>query len=128
MSQKPVPPQPKTDPSVKPSPEVCPRAFCFHYVSAGSSFAPGGYTDVEAALRATRPTADGHCGCSFGLCTRLGAPGADADWYEPDEPALERAGLPWFFFIPSAARLPADRQEEYVRESARLWGSGPTDA
>jgi len=126
VSQKRVPPQPTLGHSAKPSPEVCPRAFCFHYVPAGSSFAPGVSPSVEAAMRGARPTADSFCGCSFGRCTRLGAPGADADGYEPNEPALERAGLPWFFFIPSADSLPAEWQEEYLRESAWFWGAAPT--
>jgi hypothetical protein len=39
------------------------------------------------------------CRCSFGLCKRLDEINGDHDWYEPNEPALEKARLPWHHFV-----------------------------
>lgn len=64
----------------------------------------------------------GGCSCSFGLCTRLDPIAGDHDWYEPCEPALDRDGLPWFYFIPSADKVGAEFRERYLRESEELWG------
>lgn len=110
----------------KPAADVCPREFCFHFVPAGARIAPGLRTDVEAAMAVAQVGPESCCGCSFGVCSRLGTSAADADWYEPDEPALARAGLPWFFFISSADRLTGELREKYLREAAQLWGTNPT--
>ncbi|HVK16522.1 MAG TPA: hypothetical protein VM533_06205 [Fimbriiglobus sp.] len=64
----------------------------------------------------------GGCACGFGVCTRLDPVAGDHDWYEPCEPALERDGLPWFYFIPSVDKLAPEFHEQYLRESQALWG------
>ena len=63
----------------------------------------------------------GGCSCTFGVCTRLDPLAGDRDWYEPCEPALERDGLPWFYFIPSIDQLVPELHERYLRESQALW-------
>lgn len=60
--------------------------------------------------------------CNFGLCTRLDPVGGDRDWYEPDEPDLEEAGLPWFYFA-SPRSLAPGLSERYIDESETLWGN-----
>jgi hypothetical protein len=65
------------------------------------------------------------CGCSFGVCTRVDPVAGDHDWCEPNEPALERDGLPWFYFIPSADKLAPEFHERYQRESQALWARQP---
>lgn len=67
----------------------------------------------------------GGCSCSIGLCTRIDPFGGDRDWYEPCEPALERDGLPWFYFIPSIDKLAPEFHERYLRESQALWDREP---
>jgi hypothetical protein len=56
------------------------------------------------------------------LCVRLDSVRGTNDFYEPDEPDLERAGLPWFYFIPDTHTLLGERKEPYLRESVALWG------
>jgi hypothetical protein len=115
------------DKHTKPPVEVCPGKYCFHWVE------PGGAADMtgrlhgsfeEALARRDEWTAfpQGGCACKFGVCTRLDPVTGDYDWYEPHEPALERDGLPWFYFIPSVAKLVPELQEQYLRESKALWG------
>ena len=41
------------------------------------------------------------CGCPFGSCVRLSKNQGDKDFYEPNEPLLEKEGLPWFYFMPN---------------------------
>ena len=84
---------------MKPAALECPREFCFLW-------------DTSAAS----------CGCPFGLCTRLDSERGKHDFYEPHEPNLARAGLPWFYFIPDADKLANESKEEYEREAKRLWG------
>ncbi len=62
------------------------------------------------------------CRCPCGLCTRLDAEQGDHDWYEPHEPNLRQAGLPWFYFIPTPAKLVPDLRTSYIEESEALWG------
>jgi hypothetical protein len=64
----------------------------------------------------------GGCCCTFGKCTRLDPVEGDHDWYEPCEPALERDGLPWFYFLGSVENVTPEFQERYLRESRELWG------
>ncbi|MDY7226827.1 hypothetical protein [Hyalangium rubrum] len=99
MSQSDDSSRPTWSPSLKPSPQICPRTFCFHFQPAGSRVAPGLHENVDAALKQALPISEDQCGCSFGVCTRLDALKGDRDWYEPNEPELERAGLPWSFFM-----------------------------
>ncbi len=83
------------------------------------------YSSVEEALANSGSLVKfphGGCSCSFGICTRLDPVAGDRDWYEPCEPKLERDGLPWFYFIPSVAKLAPELHEEYLRESRALWG------
>jgi hypothetical protein len=70
---------------------------------------------------------EGGCSCTFGRCTRQDPVGGDRDWYEPNEPALERDGLPWFYFIPSVEKLAPAFHDKYLRESRELWGDGPAE-
>lgn len=84
---------------MKPPALKCPREFCFLW-------------DTSAAA----------CGCPFGLCARLGGERGGRDFYEPHEPNLERADLPWFYFIPDADNLVDEAKEEYERGAKRLWG------
>ena len=69
----------------------------------------------------------GGCSCTSGVCTRLDPVAGGRDWYEPCGPDLERDGLPWFYFIPSADKLAAEFRERYLQESRALWG-GEHDA
>lgn len=89
----------------KPDGTQCPRRFCFFWGAAQ----PGEAT---------------HCGCSFGICKRLDPEHGNHDWSESYEPELERAGLPWFYFIPSPEKLVDELRDGYVAESQALWGEG----
>jgi hypothetical protein len=57
----------------------------------------------------------GGCSCTFGRCTRLDPVEGDHDWYESCQPALERDGLAWFYFIPSVDCVATEFQERYTR-------------
>ena len=57
-----------------------------------------------------------------GECSRNRDNPGGKDWYEPCEPALKKAGLPWFYFTPSTKHLAEEFHEKYVRESRKLWG------
>ena len=83
----------------KPSALECPREICFLW---------------DASEEA--------CGCPFGLCTRLDAAHGERDFYEPHEPNLELAGLPWFYFIPDGEKLVDELRDEYERASQKQWG------
>ena len=110
----------------RPPADVCPREYCFHWVAAGGKAAPPGRR-YASSLEMLRDSVnwpvwpEGGCGCSFGLCKRLSSAAGDADYYEPHEWNLERAGLPWFYFGRLENLQPKFR-EEFLRESARLWG------
>jgi hypothetical protein len=65
---------------------------------------------------------EARCGCSFGVCTRLDPVHGDDDWYEFHGPNLRAAGLPWFYFIPSADDLVEGLRDEYLEKSRALWG------
>ena len=82
------------------------------------------YRSLEEALSAPRTVVSSpRCTCSFGTCSRAVPSPDNHDLYEPNEPALRKAGLPWFYFIANANSLVEDLREEYVSESAALWGS-----
>ena len=49
------------------------------------------------------------------------------DYYEPCEPRLEEAGLPWFYFFPNAYTIVDELKADYERESRELWGDGEQD-
>ena len=103
------------NPAEKPDPTVCPRQFCFFWRRANwnQKKVPAG-----ERLYAT----EGDCLCEFGTCTRLDPEHGDHDWYEPDEPDLEEAGLPWFYYIGSPNSLVPQLKEKYMLESEALWG------
>ncbi len=107
---------------VKPPADECPEDFCFNWAPKGSFVSPGVHRNVTESLKALVPVSEGQCFCPFGFCRRLYPHPTLHDWYEPNEPELERHGLPWFYFIPSLNGLREDLKEEYIRESRRLWG------
>lgn len=82
----------------KPPALECPREFCFLWDDSEDKY-----------------------GCPFGLCKRLEADYGERDFYEPHEPNLEQADLPWFYFIPEVENLEAEWREEYKRKSKNLW-------
>lgn len=88
------------------------------------------HRSLEEALRTTKDWTkfpEAGCGCTFGVCTRLDAIAGDRDWYEPNEPALEQDGLPWFYFIPSVDGLAPELHEQYLEESGAWWGEDPAE-
>ncbi|MBN9117755.1 MAG: hypothetical protein J0I06_01050 [Planctomycetes bacterium] len=110
----------------RPPATVCPEEFCFHWVSAGGRASPPGreYASRAEMFRdaANWPVwPEGGCGCGFGVCRRARPGEAATDWYEPHEPRLEAAGLPWFYFTTLAA-LRADFHQKFVQEATQLWG------
>jgi hypothetical protein len=108
----------------KPPARICPQGFCFHWADLGDKIAKQGrlYSSVDDALAEAVPVMDAGCTCSFGLCIRADAIKGDSDWYEPNEPALAKASLPWFYFIPSVKKVADELREDYMRESTRIWG------
>lgn len=115
------------DKKQKPPPDFCPGHYCFFWVPPGGSADMSGATfgSFEEAVRqrsswTTLP--QGGCGCSFGTCTRFDPVAGDRDLYEPHEQALEKDGLPWFYFIASADNVGAEFREAYLRESQVRWG------
>jgi len=103
------------NPREKPPSDVCPKDFCFFWSKRGARIDLAGrlFESLEDALEvlATETPVvrfSAGCRCVFGTCSRaVPAPG-NRDWYEPHEPALKKAGLPWFYFIPSADKLVED--------------------
>jgi hypothetical protein len=106
----------------KPNPAECPRHFCFLWIERGSRVAEGLYNSIDEALNHVAFVQDDQCGCSFGVCSRLDPINGSNDWYEPNEMKLEKAGLPWFYFIPGPENLVDEERDKYVQESERLWG------
>ena len=82
----------------KPSALECPRKFCFLW-------------DYNKS----------QCQRTFGLCIREDSINSQKDWYEPNEPELENARLPWFYFISNKEKLIDELREEYEGESQKLW-------
>ena len=99
----------------KPDPAVCPCQFCFFW-SAANGKQRG--RSVEERLYTT----EGKCWCDFGICIRLNPEEGDRDWYSTDNPDLEEAGLPWFYFIPSPDSLVPHARDKYIADSEALWG------
>ncbi len=112
----------KWNPYVKPPADECPEEFCFNWAPEGSKVAIGVYSSLAESMKDLVPVSEGTCVCPFGFCRRLYPHPSLGDYYEPHEPKLERHGLPWFYFIPSADGLREELREEYIRESRRLWG------
>lgn len=108
----------------KPDPLICPKRYCFHWLESGTTFAPGLFENLGAALASATGINEGQCGCSFGVCRRVDSAPANRDWYEPHEPNLEMAELSWFFFIPAPDNLYGQVRRRYICESEQLWGKG----
>jgi hypothetical protein len=62
----------------------------------------------------------GGCACQFGSCIRRDVANGVADFYEPHEPRLKAAGLPWFYFTHPACLNPT-ALERMLSESAGYW-------
>jgi hypothetical protein len=100
------------NPSEKPEPLVCPRQFCFFW-------------RMDELIHATVPepgTVAAGCRCPFGVCIRCDVEEGDRDWYEPHEPNLEHAALPWFYFVPTPEKLVPGIRARYIQDSEALWG------
>jgi hypothetical protein len=74
---------------------LCPHEFCFFWAEDGTRKSSGLYQTLDDALTHSKPVDASQCACSFGVCTRLDPIQGDHDWYEPHEPRLAQAGLPW---------------------------------
>jgi hypothetical protein len=109
-------------PEEKPSATECPKQFCFFWVEKGARFADGLYDSLQEAINHAVFVQDDFCRCTFGVCNRLALKNAERDWYEPNEVELAKAGLPWFYFIPTPEKLDGESQEEYIQGSELLWG------
>ncbi len=108
---------------VKPSPTQCPGRFCFLWVGKDDSFEPPGglHDSFEEAIKAANVVAlQSMCSCPS-RCLRDAVSPGERDLYEPCEPALRAAGLPWFYFVATADSLTDEFREEYLRESKKLW-------
>ena len=119
------------DKQTKPPADFCPGKYCFHWVPSGGAKDLTGrtYSSFQEAITRRADWSEfpqGGCGCGFGICTRMNPVTGDHDWYEPNEPAMERDGLPWFYFIPSTDKLVQDLHKPYLLESQALWGRQPT--
>ncbi len=117
------------DKHTRPPADFCPGRYCFQWVPPGGAADMSGrtYRSFREAIARRDGWVDfpqGGCGCGVGLCTRLDPVDGDSDWYEPCELALERDGLPWFYFIPSVEKLAPEFHERYLGESQALWGGG----
>jgi hypothetical protein len=115
------------DKDKRPPPDICPREYCFHWVVPGGKASPP-ERRYASSLEALRDSVnwpvwpDGGCACSFGRCIRLDPATGEADYYEPHEWNLERAGLPWFYFA-TLESLGPEFREQFLCESEALWGS-----
>jgi hypothetical protein len=107
---------------VRPPAGVCPRRFCFNLVPDGARFSPGLHAGVDEALAGALPVRGDCCTVPFGRCRRLGDGPGDGDYYEPCEPQLASAGLPWFFFIANSSQVVEGKRDQYLAEARALWG------
>ena len=114
---------PQYDPTQKPPAHICPQHFCFFWQERGDFAAPGLYPSLADALRDMHEIERSACGCSFGRCVRDPDGSGPIDWYEPCEPALAQAALPWFYFTPGPHKLIPELHDQYITESELLWGS-----
>lgn len=125
----------KWNPRIKPPKHVCPKHYCFFFAGVDSEFAEGLYDNVAAAWKHLQLVTEDSCTCGFlGICIRQDPINGNNDWYEPCEPELSKARLPWFYFMskPPAATDPADSPQEarqrykqykkYLKQSRLLWG------
>lgn len=117
----------KWNPKSKPDTAVCPEQFCFHWVPPGGAADLSGreYDSAEAAIDASnRWTTFPEGGCAFrpdlGKCMRNDIQRGLKDVYEPHEPNLDDAGLPWFYFTTKES-LAEEFHEDYDRDSEAWW-------
>jgi hypothetical protein len=110
----------------RPPEGVCPEEFCFHWGAAGDKASPPGHTyaSVREALLDSVNWPEwpaGGCGCHFGPCRRSRVDAGATDYYEPCEPRLEAAGLPWFYFT-TLDSLREEFHQKFLQEAAQHWG------
>ena len=114
------------DANVRPPANICPQEFCFCWVRGGSQADLSGqrYASVDEALREAKlvEVPEGMC-MERGVCTRLDSELGDRDRYEPEEQMLEKAGLPWFYFVADLTTLVPVRRDEALHWAKRLWGT-----
>lgn len=111
----------------RPPADICPEKYCEFWVPPGGKADMSGrvYRSLREAMGPHDGWVDfpeGGCACTFGSCTRNKAAVGDRDWYEPCEPNLRAAGLPWFYFVPSPEKLAPPFREQFLAESRELWG------
>ncbi len=104
----------KFRPEKKPLNTICPEVFCFCWVERG--------VHMIGPPENTRLAEESRCGCPFGKCIRLNPQNGDGDYYESNEPKLEKAGLPWFYFFTDPFNVDEESRDEYIKESKLLWG------
>ncbi|WP_216328814.1 hypothetical protein [Deinococcus aestuarii] len=109
------------DPKSKPNPNICPREFCFNWEERGWLTTRGIHGSREEALGASQSVEESGCGWELGRCHRWFSD-STVDFYEPYEPVLDVAGLPWFYFILTPSKLVTELRPLYVQESEALWG------
>jgi hypothetical protein len=115
----------KWNPKERPDTGICPREFCFLWVCAGGRADLSGkeYDSAQEAIAAAKRGTlfpEGGCGSFAGTCTRQDAENGVADMYEPHEPNLKKAGLPWFYFTDRES-LADERRDQFDKESAEWW-------
>jgi hypothetical protein len=111
-------------PESKPPSDTCPERFCVHWAKVGDKVTGFGrqYDTLTDAINDAAPVSTSGCACSFGICVRDASSDGKTDWYEPNDSALEKAGLPWFYFVPGIKCLGEQFHTRYIEESAELWG------
>jgi hypothetical protein len=98
------------DKHTRPPANVCPGKYCFLWVQRSEAIG-----DLPAIP-------EGRCECGFGVCTRLDPVNGEGDFYEPCEPELEDADLPWFYFMDPTRLLASPFRKKYLRLVRELWG------
>jgi hypothetical protein len=106
----------------KPDPRICPREFCFHWLAKGDFSHAGLQENLIYAHECAVEVKSAGCGCSFGVCIRFDSKVGIHDLYEPNEPKIEAAALPWFYFISSPEQLYGISKRNYILQSEALWG------
>jgi len=109
----------------KPPAETCPKRFCVHWAEVGDKVTPVGheFDSINESINAAVAVTSAKCACAFGLCKRGPDNSSNTDWYEPNDPALKKAGLPWFYFIAHLKNLGEQFHAQYTEESKALWGA-----
>ncbi len=93
------------DANTIPAPDytICPKQFCFFWQDEGDYIAPGFYPNVEEALQHLTLITKSGCGFRYGKCRRDTVDQEPnqvyKDFYEPCEPALDKAGLAHMHFV-----------------------------